>query len=307
MRQRNSFEDDADTTQVITVGEGAAPSRPVAKRDRCSLTMLSGPTTGSLVTVERTGVVFGRGTDATVRIQEAGLSRTHARISRVGDAYQIEDLDSTNGTYVNGDRLTAPRKLEEGDRIQMGVSVLYRVHMQDATEQEATRQLYESAVRDPLTQTHNRRYLDERLKAEFAYARRHLTPLSILLVDLDHFKSINDTLGHQAGDAVLRVVATGMHRMLRTEDLVARYGGEEFCVVARGTDSRNAMIVAERIRRMVEALHIPWEGKPVRVTLSIGLATMDQATPFAGVQALVAAADAALYRAKEAGRNRCVF
>jgi two-component system, cell cycle response regulator len=303
--RKDTFPDE-DTTQVITLGEGPRSTRPVPKRDRCTLTMLSGPTTGSLYTVaDDEDLLVGRGSEASARVQDAGLSRLHARVWREAESYKIEDLGSTNGTYVNGRRLDDAQVLKEGDRIQMGGTVMFRVHLQDAVEQEATRRLYESAVRDALTQTHNRRYLDERLQAEFAFARRHLTPLSVLLIDLDHFKRINDTLGHLAGDAVLRVVATALQRMLRTEDVVARYGGEEFCVLARGTDARNAMIVGERIRRMVEGLQIPWEGKPVRVTLSVGVATMDETHPFGSVQALVGAADAALYRAKQAGRNRC--
>jgi two-component system, cell cycle response regulator len=296
---------DDETTQIIVTGVPSPATHPAPKRDRCTLSMLSGPASGALFTLEREEMILGRGTDANARIEDPGLSRRHARVWRVGDTFHLEDLASTNGTFVNGDRISGMVALKEGDRIQLGGSVFLRVHLQDAAEQEATRRLYDSAVRDALTQVHNRRYLDERMAAEFAYSRRHLSPLSVLLVDLDHFKDINDRLGHLAGDAVLRVVAGAMQRMLRTEDLVARYGGEEFCIVARGTDARNATIVAERVRRMVEGLSIPWEHKPIRVTLSVGVATMDTAHPFASPSALLAAADAALYRAKQGGRNRC--
>lgn len=297
---------DEDTTEILVLDGAPRPvSSGAPKRDRCTLTMLAGPASGKMFTLDGDELVLGRGNDVGARIQDASLSRRHARLYRRGERFYIEDLGSTNGTFVNGEPVQLPTKLHEGDRIQVGASVLLRVHLQDEMEQAATRQLYESAVRDPLTQVHNRRYLDERLLGEFTYARRHLTPLSVLLVDLDHFKQVNDEIGHLAGDAVLRVVAGSMQRMLRTEDLVARYGGEEFCVVARGIDVRNAGIVGERIRRTVEGLAIPWEGRTLRVTLSVGIATMDPEHPFPSVQSLLAAADAALYRAKTTGRNCC--
>ena len=169
----------------------------------------------------------------------------------------------------------------------MGSNILLRFHLHDAFEQEAAKRIYESAVRDPLTQSYNRRYLDERLASEYAFAARHGSPLSVILV------------------AVLRIVAGTMQRILRTEDLVARYGGEEFCVVARGIDARNAMIVAERIRKTVSSLNIPWEGRTLSVTLSAGVATLRKERPYPDVDAILAAADTALYRAKESGRNRC--
>lgn len=299
--------DEEDTTQVVTVDETSKPSPAAPKRDRCTLSVLSGPMNGSMFQVEGEEVVLGRGSEAAVRIQDQSLSRRHARLYRSGERFYLEDLGSTNGTHLNGERIKLAARLHDGDRIQLGARILVRVHLQDAVEQEATRRLYESAVRDPLTQVYNRRYLDERLLAELAYARRHLTPLSVLLVDLDLFKRVNDEMGHLAGDAVLRVVAGAMQRMLRTEDLVARYGGEEFCVVARGIDARNAQILGERLRRTVEGLAIPWDGKTLRITLSVGIATMDPDHPASGVEALLARADAALYRAKATGRNRCCF
>ncbi|MFW5925612.1 MAG: diguanylate cyclase [Myxococcota bacterium] len=298
--------DAEDTTEVLVLdGTTTQPVPAEPKRDRCTLTMLAGPTVGKMFPIEEDQVIIGRGSEAAACVPDRSLSRRHARVYRRGEGFYVEDLGSTNGTFLNGAAVKLPTKVHEGDRIQVGSGILFRVHLQDEVEQAATRRLYESAVRDPLTHVHNRRYLDERLVTEFAYSRRHLTPLSLLLVDLDHFKRINDTVGHLAGDAVLRVVAGAMQRMLRTEDLVARYGGEEFCVVARGIDGRNAMIVGERIRRTVEGLAIPWEGSTLRVTLSVGITTMDQEHPFPSVETLLAAADAALYRAKSGGRNRC--
>lgn len=297
--------DDEITTQIEDKDE-APVSASKEKRDRCTLTMLAGPTTGAIYTVDEDQLVFGRGREAKARIQDRNLSRLHARIYVEGQSWKIVDLGSTNGTFVNGEPVDAPRELVEGDRIQMGREVLLRFQLHDEFEQEATRRIYESAVRDPLTRVHNRRYLDERLEGEFAFARRHGTALSVLILDIDHFKQVNDEKGHLAGDAVLRVVAASIHRILRAEDVVARYGGEEFCVVARGVDQNNALIIAERLRRTVEQLKIPCEGETIRVTISCGVATFRPDHAYADVEGLLADADSALYRAKESGRNRCM-
>lgn len=291
------------STVEIEGTPGARQSR-IQPRDRCTLLVLSGPTSGVLVPIEGDELVVGREADDGLRIDDEGLSRRHARFVRRADTWYVEDLGSKNGTWVAGTQAIGPRQLREGDRVQMGNGTLFRVSLQDAAEQEQARRIYDSAVRDALTQVYNRRYLDERLVSELAFAQRHGTTLSVLMIDLDHFKRVNDTLGHAAGDAALRVVAGALHRTLRTEDLLARYGGEELVVVARNIGARNAEILAERIRRAIAGLAIPWEGRTVSLTVSVGVATHSPDRPYATVDALVAAADRALYRAKEAGRNR---
>lgn len=258
-----------------------------------------------MFTLDRGQLVFGRAEDCNARIDDPSLSRRHARVTRSAGGFAIEDLDSTNGTAVNGNPITSSR-LRDGDRIELGPYVLLSCRMQDALEQEATNRLYESAVRDALTNVHNRRYLDERLLAEFAFALRHKSGLCVLVVDADHFKSVNDTYGHAVGDEVLKTMASQMKRVVRAEDLVARYGGEEFCVVARNIDKSAALVLAERLRRMIEVASVYTTGHEVRVTASIGIATMDAEKAYPDVQAFLAAADAALYEAKRRGRNRAV-
>ncbi len=289
----------------MSVGLGR-PSQEVRRRDQCSLTVLAGPTPGSIITVDGDEIVIGRGRDATARIDDPGMSRRHARLFRKPDGFYIEDLGSTNGTFVEGEQVAYARQLKDGDRIQVGRNSLLQVALQDEAEHRAVRELYESAVRDPLTRVYNRRHLDERLKGEYAYAMRHSTPLSVLVIDVDLFKNVNDTLGHQAGDAVLRSLSAAVVKIVRTEDLVARYGGEEFVVVARGIESPNAVKLGERIRTSIALTSLPWGGKTVTVTVSIGCATMTTDVPYTGPDALLAAADSALYRAKAAGRNRVV-
>jgi len=246
--------------------------------------------------------VIGRSREAEIQITDAGLSRRHAQILRRPDGFYLEDLGSTNGTFYNGERLNESHKLEDGSRIQIGENTVLRFALQDKLEQEAARQMYEMTVRDPLTRLHNRRYLDERIKSEFAYAIRHDSALTVLIVDVDHFKNVNDTMGHPAGDAVLRALGAGLQRMVRAEDILARFGGEEFVVVARSIDENGSTIFAERIRRNVESMVIPWGEVRLKITVSIGLAHMGG--KYSSPEGLLAAADGALYRAKRSGRNR---
>jgi diguanylate cyclase (GGDEF)-like protein len=215
----------------------------------------------------------------------------------------LKQIAETGEQERYGEQITSARKLESGCRIQIGQNTVLRFSLQDELEQEAAEQMYEMTVRDPLTRLHNRRYLDERLQTEFAFAARHRTSLSVLVIDVDHFKRVNDTMGHQAGDAVLRGLAAALQRMVRAEDLLARYGGEEFVVAARGIDENSAAVFAERIRRNVERLEIPWADSRLRITISVGLAHLGERR-YPAHDALVAAADGALYRAKKNGRNR---
>jgi len=293
-----------ETTDVISLTE--IGRRRSSKRDRCTLTLLTGVQAGLVHWIDSDETVLGRGHGCQLRVEDSGLSRRHCRILKRNDAYVIEDLDSTNGTFVDGEAVRAPRKLEDGARIQMGRDTVLKFAVQDELEMRATRRLYESAMHDPLTGVYNRRYLDDHLQAEFAFAARHGTALALLLIDADHFKRVNDTWGHAAGDTALRALAGHLQRSVRAEDMIARFGGEEFTVLARETSAQGALAVAERIRRSVEKTPVQLDGgQTVALTVSIGVVHMGGARAYQTAQALLEAADEALYRAKEAGRNRC--
>jgi diguanylate cyclase (GGDEF)-like protein len=159
------------------------------------------------------------------------------------------------------------------------------------------------AAHDPLTGLANRRAADARLEAERLRAGRSAEPLSVLMLDLDHFKRINDLHGHAAGDAVLVAVAQVLREELRGIDLAARHGGEEFLALLPGTDARAALEVAERLRARIAGQSIAWHDRELRITTSIGAATLDAGE---SVPSLIGRADAALYQAKAAGRDRCI-
>ncbi len=271
------------------------------------LVIVTGPRPGSMIVIgEGQDFVVGRTTEASYAIDDDSLSRRHARFFRLAGKYAIEDLKSTNGTFVDGKRLTEPSFLEPGASIQLGKEIVVRFELQDDAVIEEQKRLYEATVRDKLTGVYNRHHLDERLAAEVAYAKRHGTALSLLFVDADHFKKVNDTFGHAGGDAVLVALGKLLLASMREEDVVARYGGEEFIVVLRGIAKSNAASVAERIRADVQALQVEHEGQSIPFTVSIGAAALDAEREGEDVASLLARADEALYAAKGGGRNRVV-
>ncbi len=271
-----------------------------------TLTVLRGVATGAVHRLDGRSIVIGRESPAQIRIDDRGVSRQHAKICHEDDGYFIEDLGSTNGTFVNGERVTShAKRLCDGDRVLLGEETVLNFELLDHLEREVSARRFELSVRDGLTGLYNRRVFDDRLRQEMSFANRHHTPICVIVIDLDHFKRVNDRFGHQAGDRVLAVVSGTLVATLRIEDLVARYGGEELAVIARGIDFEGARVVADRVRQRIEELDIVWNGQRVAVTASVGLAHTD-AQSYTSPEAIVAAADAALYRAKALGRNRVV-
>jgi two-component system cell cycle response regulator len=280
-------------------------SIPRPEVDSCAtLTVISGTGAGRVVALKRADTLLGRTSTADLSFEEdVAVSRAHARIKYEADAYVLEDLGSTNGTFLRGVRV-ARSPLASGDRFQLGPNVLLRFAVTDQLERDMLTRLVESSTRDALTGAFNRAFFTERLAAEIAFAQRHGTKVAVLLVDIDHFKAINDTYGHAAGDDVLRGVANEMSRSLRVEDVLARYGGEEFAILARAATRLDAFRLAERMRTNVTALRVPLQdGASATVTVSIGIGRLSE-RPDANTPAdLLKLADARLYRAKAAGRN----
>jgi diguanylate cyclase (GGDEF)-like protein len=250
-------------------------------------------------------VRVGRGGAAELSLDDEAVSGLHARVGLDSAGGYVEDLGSRNGTFVNEERIEGRCFLTDGDYVRVGNTIL-RYSLLDELEQGALTTLFERTVRDPLTQAYNRGYFDEHLPHELDVARRTGAPISVLLVDIDHFKRVNDTYGHRIGDAVLKIVAASIQRVLRPETFLSRYGGEEFVVVARVTNRRNGEILAERIRRHVERLRLDVHGDVVGVTVSVGVVSTSVQSGVPGVEAIVESVDAALYEAKHAGRNRVV-
>jgi diguanylate cyclase (GGDEF)-like protein len=215
-------------------------------------------------------------------------------------------MRSTNGTYVGGHKVTEATELHAGDTIQLGPNVALGFSLIDEKGEQLAKRLYEGSTRDPLTQVYNRRYFAERLAGEVAYANRHKTRLGVCILDLDHFKRVNDEHGHMAGDEVLKKIAAYVNRLIRVEDVFARYGGEEFVVIVRGIEHENVARFGERIRKNVERIRVAWEGKEIKLTVSVGVASLDECGDVGTLEALLLLADERLYQAKNEGRNRVV-
>jgi diguanylate cyclase (GGDEF)-like protein len=295
-----------DETMAVSAQRKSQEIVPPVLQQRTVVKVLTGLEAGRVHVITSDAFVVGRGTGTDLRIDDTSLSRQHCRIRRTNGSYFVEDLGSRNGTMVNKTRIVAPQLLEDGALIQLAANTIIMFSQQEDLEVQAEQRLYESAVLDPLTGLHNRRHLDARLKSEFAFASRHQTPLSVLLIDIDHFKKINDTYGHPGGDAALKALSERLAKTVRVEDIVARYGGEEFAVIARGIESVGAMLLAERIRDTASKIRLLHEDKTIAFTISVGCATMTRERVFDSVSAILKATDDALYKAKESGRNRCV-
>jgi len=264
------------------------------------LVVISGPSFGEMYKLKGERSTLGRGERTDIRVLDDGVSREHAAIEREGGKMVLVDLGSTNGTFCNGGRVTR-HDLTDGDKISIGATTILRFTYQDQVDEQYQKKLFESALRDGLTSTFNRRYFVDRLHTEIRFAVRHEKSLALLFVDIDYFKKINDTHGHLAGDAVLAAVARVMTETIRAEDVLARYGGEEFAVICREIDAEGARILGERLRAAVEEERFEHDGKVIPVTISVGAAVESKVDD---AQAFIAAADAAMYEAKRGGRNR---
>lgn len=300
-----SAESSGEETVVVPSVVPAAPQPGTG--DRALLLVLAGPGLGLSFTVGPQPAVLGRGEGNEAPIPDSGISRQHATITYLDGQFLLSDLGSANGTFVNGARVTAPVALHEADRVQLGPVTLLKFSRLDPLEAEVQRRLNDAVHTDVLTGVGNRRYLDRRLREEFAQATRHRRPLCVLMLDIDHFKQVNDTHGHAAGDLALRALAARLQLELRAEDVLARYGGEEFVVIARELDPEQGLAFAERLRSQIQAmvLELP-EGGQLKVTISVGLACLREHGD-TDAKGMVARADAALYRAKARGRNRVEF
>lgn len=278
---------------------------PRVRRDRAVLVRLGGLMSGRLHSLVASGVSVGRQADASIAIDDVGVSRKHARLFFHDGEWRLEDLGSKNGTYVEGHAVERS-VLSDGTLVRFGPAASFRFQLLDAREEAALKLLYETSHHDQLTGMYNRRYLDVCLGMELAFATRHKTALSLVLVDIDRFKLVNDTYGHQVGDEVLKHVAALIRQQLRAEDVLARYGGEEFAIVLRDVGSINSAVAAERLRQCVEREPLRSDAGTVSVTLSAGCAALDECERVTRRE-LVALADRRLYEAKRAGRNRVVM
>ncbi len=297
--------DNSEKTEVLT-GDLETLNRDFQKakeQDPCFI-IIRGHPQGQRFSLSKPEMFIGRDPSVEICLSDSGVSRKHARVFRKAALVYIEDLGSSNGTVINGRRIAAndPYRLAKEDMVRMGNWILKFL---PAGELEILvyGNLGDAAHMDPLTHTYNKRYLNEALEAEFKRAKTLHNDFSVVFIDLDFFKKINDTYGHSAGDYVLKEFAQLVTKnFVRPRDVFARYGGEEFVLLLTNTNAKGAEAIAEQIRLSIEKTPFVFEGTTLRVTASFGVAEVD--TTMESSQTLIKAADQALYESKNQGRNR---
>ena len=297
--KRSATFDDQSTVRI----DRAAMRRVKALLSKAYLTVIRGSNhdLGRYVVIE-TSVSIGRGADVDLRLQDNGVSRHHVRIERRDDgSYVLADQGSMNGTHVGGEAVGEPRALRDGDKIFVGETVL-RFALADDLDLGYQTEVAQIVGQDPLTGLESKRRFDDALAWALQRSRATGVPTALLMMDMDGVKRINDTHGHLFGAHVIGETGRILARHLGASGHACRFGGDEFCAFLPGQDPAAAQETAEAIRRAVEQAGMKKDGIPLAPTLSIGLATCpadaDEPTP------LLACADAALYRAKAAGKNR---
>ena len=291
----------ADVEEEVTEVAEAFGSEETRREFEPWLIVMSGSSIARKFPIRKREVIIGRSTRADVVLAEQDISRRHARLTIIDHRAHIEDLDSTNGTYVNS-RPIRTAFIKDSDLITVGPTVM-KFTIQTRVDREFHDEMYKSATMDALTTLFNRNYLDKQISYEFAKANRYGRALSFLLIDLDSFKALNDEFGHQAGDRVLQQVGKAVKSCVRKDvDVPCRYGGEELAIVLAGTRKRDARKIAEQVRRKIAAVRVADQDREISITASIGVASKNSAmrTP----EDLVRTADRKLYVAKLRGKNR---
>jgi diguanylate cyclase (GGDEF)-like protein len=297
MTEIGSLANDVKNKTVITVVSRIA-DKPVAK-EAC-LVVIYGQDLGKKYNLDQPALIVGRSSKCDVQVDQESVSRNHAKIINTGKTIILRDLGSTNGTYVN-DELIDEYVLHDGDLVKIGRTIfkfLAGSNIENAYHEE----IYRLTTVDGLTQIFNKRYFLETLEREISRAHRYHRDLSLILFDIDHFKTVNDTYGHLAGDSVLKQMAAVLKQKIRREDIIARYGGEEFAIILPEISGPNGVLFAEKIRKLVEKTAFKFEDTKIPVTVSVGVATMDESVQ--DVTAFLHLADRKLYQAKAEGRNR---
>ncbi|HYO98722.1 MAG TPA: GGDEF domain-containing protein [Pyrinomonadaceae bacterium] len=288
---------------------------PALHERRPALVFMRGEQLAAPIPLERDEVVLGRALEADVRVNDARASRMHARIRIEHDAetkaarYRLTDLGSTNGTLLNGQPAT-DAFLQNGDKLTIGEHLI-RFDLLDDLDREFQRQLYRLIAHDELTGLLTSKSFFSELRREAARAESEGRPFCVLMMDLDHFKRVNDTCGHLVGSQTLEEIGGLITRALRAGDVAARFGGEEFAAFLLDADCAQALVAAERVRAAIEehafsatrhGTSSAEENRTLRITISIGVAAYpdDARDPIE----LIELADTALYHAKQSGRNR---
>jgi diguanylate cyclase (GGDEF)-like protein len=296
--------DVSDKTNIIST-ETFKGKLKAADEAPPAVVVLVGPVgyVGKQWLITKNDMTIGRSVETELYISDVSLSRSHAKFEVAGNDVFILDLGSTNKTIVNGSALPpmVKRKLFNNDQIKTG-NVIFKFLEKGNLESITNQQVFEKAQKDALTGAFSKGALLE--KGPEAVKRSEVLgePLSVITFDIDFFKKINDSLGHPGGDYVLKELGQLMQsKLVRSNDFFARYGGEEFVIILQATTIKTAQEIAERVRQTVEGHPFTFEGKKIKVTISIGVSSI---VPNDNWDKIYNRADQALYQSKQSGRNK---
>lgn len=291
-----------DIPDVTLVTEANPPKMAYHRPELSYVVMIYGEYLGRRYTIKDEELLIGRAPHCDIMLTDDSVSRMHCRLIPGSNGVVISDLNSTNGTYINATSVST-RLLRDGDKVKVGRSI-FKFLSGDNIEHAYHEEIYRLKTTDGLTGAFNKRYFDEETEREIYRFFRYSRPLSLLMIDIDFFKKVNDTNGHLAGDRVLTQLSQLIMANIRREDVFCRYGGEEFALLMPETDLGGAVEQGERVRSLVEGARFDFEGMVLKITVSIGATAAEPG--MTSMDDFVRAADERLYEAKEAGRNRLV-
>lgn len=299
-----AFTLNSEITEEKTLMVDAEPAHVAGQSQECCLVQIyPADVIDGMVLMEQDCIVVGRDAKCQMRIEDTSVSRRHAEFVRFGDGYMVRDLGSTNGTFVNGNPVSE-HVLQADDRIKIG-SYIFKFLSAGSIETQYHETVYSAMTCDALTGASNKSYLLDNLKREIVRCTRHQRPMTLMMMDIDHFKSVNDTYGHLVGDEVLKEFGRRIAETNRGDDLFARYGGEEFALLLSETGMEEALDMGERARAVVAETPFQTSGGELEITCSFGIVELDTSTEQTPTD-LIRIADERLYKAKQAGRN-CVI
>lgn len=289
----------------VTVPVNVAPKAEQA----IVLTVIAGSETdfGRHFVLERKRTSIGREKLNGIVLSDGKVSKVHCEISVIRSPRGIEqicilDLDSTNGTYVNGEPIVQAT-LKTGDKIQTGATIM-QLSYSDEIEREYHAKLFDFAARDALTDMYNKRFIVNELENYCRVARRSERIFSIIMIDIDDFKRINDRHGHLAGDEYLKQLGVLIRNTLRDQDIAGRIGGEEFLVILPETGADGAVQLAVRLRQHIEEFVMTYREVAIRTTISAGVCQYEKG--IMEVREFLDLADRALYEAKKSEKNKVI-
>jgi diguanylate cyclase (GGDEF)-like protein len=298
--------EDFSTRDITNIREALSSSEKEAETLPACLVVMGGELNGTIFDLIERDIIIGRNIDNQIPLDIKGISRKHCKITQIEGLFFLEDLGSKNGTFLNNQKLRRKTSLRKGDIIKLGKISLKFIPMGDAERLSYDKLTLDASI-DKWTGAFNKVYFIKALDREFKKCLSTGDPFTLMIMDIDFFKKINDQYGHDAGDFVLKELSNILrNNFIRKSDVFARFGGEEFVIISAFATLENTLPLAERIRKRIENHEFLYNSHKILVTISIGLCDNQS-----GVQTpadLFKRADDAVYMAKNSGRNRvCTY